>query len=57
MIREKVYVKVNADHNSNGTCRPNSITFDNGKNMRLTRLNIVVELLPQKLEEQASVIQ
>lgn len=30
MSRQKVYVGVNVDHQPDGTCRPNTITFRNG---------------------------
>lgn len=29
--RKKVYVTVNADHKADGSCRPRTITFENGE--------------------------
>ena len=49
MIREKVYVKVNADHNSNGTCRPNSITFDNGDKFEIDRVKYICRAASTKV--------
>ncbi|NCC02133.1 MAG: hypothetical protein EOM34_15965 [Clostridia bacterium] len=36
--RRKVYVKVNADHNPDGSCRPNSITFENDEVYEIDRV-------------------
>lgn len=38
MEREKIYVKVNADHNSDGSCRPKTITFENGEKYEIDRV-------------------
>lgn len=38
MERRKVYVGVNADHNPDGTCRPNIITFENGEKYEIDRI-------------------
>lgn len=51
MIREKVYVKVNADHNPNGTCRPNSITFDNGDKYEIDRVKYICRAASTKVGE------
>lgn len=36
--RIKVYVKVNADHNSDGTCSPKTITFEDGEKYEIDRV-------------------
>jgi hypothetical protein len=36
--RRRVYVKVNADHNVDGTIHPNCITFENGKRYEIDRV-------------------
>ena len=38
MLRRKVYVTVTAVHNSDGSCRPKKITFDNGSTYEIDRL-------------------
>jgi len=37
-MRKKIYVRVNADHLPNGTARPNSITFENGRTYEIDRV-------------------
>ena len=36
--RIKVYVTVNADHLNDGTCRPNSVTFEDGETFEIDRI-------------------
>ena len=38
MTRRKVYVKVNADHNCDGSCRPKAITFEDGHVYTIDRI-------------------
>ncbi len=38
MERRKVYVAVNADFSPEGTCRPNSITFEDGRLYEIDRV-------------------
>ena len=49
MIREKEYVNVNADHSSDGTCRPNSITFDNGDKFEIDRVKYICRAASTKV--------
>ena len=41
MNRRKVYVKVNADHNCDGSCRPKMITFEDGRHFEVDRVRHV----------------
>lgn len=49
MERRKVYVKVNADHDQYGKCRPNSITFENGQKYEIDRVRKAVRAASTKV--------
>ena len=49
MERRKVYVKVNADHDYDGTCRPNKITFEHGEIYTIDRVRHVCRAASTKV--------
>ena len=49
MGRYKQYVKVNADHNPDGSCRPNSITFEAGETYHIDRVRYVCRAASTKV--------
>lgn len=47
--RIKVYVKVNADHDTDGSCRPRSIILEDGRKFNIDRLKQVCRAASTKV--------